>query len=360
MSHILVDWFAEDRKATRFTLGLLTSEAILDHTLECPILLQPFPTAEMPEMPGIQYRLETREYCMAILPCCQQPVHPIALAVHWLLHRMRCPFCNQGCDHPLSPIHLPDSCRQALVTHTTRIRKEINEDTSNSDLQNIMDSMDEDSVDGNFAVELILLRQWDYVQPRMQLQVTLHVPVASVDAVLESINRDNARQCVWNPCPYGIGIFCPLNETMLDETVSQLTTQMNHVRRISKALHTVQPARMSLSLCYSSSAFIWQVARVSTFDLSDSLEPIQQPIYYTHQDQRMEIGNATLTWINDGKGPMVQPHQKSIDRISISISTTALMDRLVYGHMCLYNLRETEEVELGLQSRIMRFPMPNV
>jgi len=361
MSQLFVDWFAEDREVTTVTLHILSPDAIQDRALECPILLQPFVTADMAELPGAKYLIDNREFCMAILPCCMQSIHPLALAVHWMLHSMRCPFCKQGTDSPLSELCLPSSCRSKVRAYVDKIRSEMNQEIANEDVRHILDSMEDTELDSSFALELVLLRQWPFVYPRMQLQVTLHIPLATVHTALELVNptETRGRESVWNPCPHGIGLFCPLVESSCDDIVSHMGTQLNHIRRITKAIQALKPGHVSMSLCYSSSAFIWQVVRMPMIQISENLHDSSQQLYYVHNDQRVDIGKASICWIKEAT-PQANPHKRSIDRILVEVDTHALMDRLVYGHMCLYNLQGTEDTGMRMQNGVLRFAIPNM
>ena len=308
---------------------------------DCPILMEPLGSAEVEGIPQ-SHTLEVHggKCCVAKLPCCGKAFHPVALAVYFMLHGMRCPMCRSGHGSPLSAECLPLSCRQAVAGHVERMRKEMRREEAEEDFEDIDVDIDLIPV-SELMTDIALLRQWDFVYPNLQLQAILHMPPSSVLKALETLNRHpfEAGLPYWTQCSTGIHLF--LNVVFEHPEIhppQRFAVQRNQCRKISRALTVLRPASISFGLCYADDGdSITQVAR-------SRVVPLQRAQEGTHQAAEQETVCSELTFETEERSvragtvrmAFMAGRGSSVEGITCEVRPEDIITRLVHGRIMAF------------------------
>ena len=306
---------------------------------DCPILMEPLGSAEVEGIPQSgSLEVYGRECCVAKLPCCGKAFQPVALAVHFMLHGMRCPMCRNGHGIPLSAECLPPSSREAVAAHVERMRKEMRREEAEEEFEDI----DIDLVPvSELMTDIALLRQWDFVYPNLQLQAILHMPPSGVLKALEVLNRHPFESGLpyWTQCATGIHLF--LNIVFQNSEVhppQRFAVQRNQCRKISRALATLRPASISFGLCYADDGdSITQVARSRVVPLQRAQGGTEQAaeqgtvcseLLFETEERTVRAGTVRIAFMA-GQG-------RSVEGITCEVRPEDIITRLVHGRIMAF------------------------
>jgi hypothetical protein len=320
----------------------------------CPILMEPFGVASVDGVPNsttMEVYKEPRE--VARLPCCGKMFNPVALAVHFMLHGMRCPMCRSGHGSLLSVNSLAACCRDGpasdIAAHVERMRKEMRREEAEEEFEGV-DEMDIDLVPvSELMTDIALLRQWDFVYPNLQLQAILHMSPSVVLKALESLNRHPFESGLpyWTQCSTGIHLF--LNIVFEHPEIDpprRFTVQRNQCRKISRALTTLHPASISFGLCYADDDdSLTQIARSRVISLQGSNSSngqgqgsvqqgsIQQgsvssDLTFETEERTVRAGTVRMAFM-EGKG-------RSVEGITCEVRPEDIITRLIHGRIMAF------------------------
>lgn len=297
----------------------------------CPILMEKLGEAEVDGVPNSRaLQAFGFEFVAARLPCCNKLFHPIALAVHWMLHGMRCPMCRDGCNLPMSADSLPPSCRDQVKEYVEEMRKEMRQEEADE----AFDDIDLDlSPIHDLMTDITFLRQWDFVYPNLQLQAILHMSPYLVPRALETLNGQTPYEPglpYWTQCSTGIHTFLNIAfEQNGIEAPRNFSVQRNQCRKISRALQAVRPVSMSFGLCYAEgSDGITQIARSNMIALNGMQRRMVGCLSFSNEDQVIQAGIVHFSLIEEGS--------KSIESIACEVEPDKIISRLVHGRIVAF------------------------
>lgn len=332
MPGLAVKWLGGELLDREVAVLLLKGDELADADEECPILLEPLKDAGLDGLVGgVGYEIQGARYVAAELGCCGKRFNTLALATHWMIHAMRCPLCRTGFDEPLSALSLPLSCREALLSHVSRIRGELSDEAERVDVEFIESELLPESL----VTNLLLIRRWDLVSSNLQLQVILIVSPSDTSSVLEHLNRGTSSH--WTQCSTGVCTFVDLHQRGENDGVCRFGVQRGHCRRLSKAFRDVGATRVSFGVCYVNGHSIFHVAHTGVMHVRlGSATRHGSNIYYVNDNAQVEVGELYFDWMDE--------QQKSVQGIGFSLLTDMVMQRLVYGMICVYQLMESDRV----------------
>jgi len=245
-----------------------------------------------------------------------------------MIHHMRCPMCRSGSDERLNYLCLPMSCATELVRHVRRIRDDLSDETEQIDMEFIESELLPESL----LSSLVMVRRWELVANNLQLQVIMHVPPTDATSALERLNQGTVAR--WNQCSTGVCTFVDLQNQGGEGGINGFTVQRSHCRRLSKALRDVGATRLSFGVCYTNGHSIFHVAHTSTMYVKvGGGTTHDSSIYYVNDNNQVELGDLYFNWIDD--------QQKSVKSIHFNLLTDLVMQRLVYGMICVHHLMDT-------------------
>ncbi|EKX34917.1 hypothetical protein GUITHDRAFT_118962 [Guillardia theta CCMP2712] len=170
------------------------------------------------------------------------------------------------------------------------MRREMQHETELSDLDTL-----QSMTSGTFFYEIALLRNWQYVREKLQLQVILYLPLSQVPTAMLTLNRGR-NNGPWNQCSNGVQIYGNFRP---DGENNTLSVQRNVCRRITAAIRNLQPARISFALCFTGLDSLIQMVRTPLMPLHPNSNQINADLYFIHEDSQVVIGNTGLV-LGDG------------------------------------------------------------
>lgn len=310
---------------------------------DCPILMEPLGTAEVDGiLKSKSLEVYGKECCVAKLPCCGKAFQPVALAVHFMLHGMRCPMCRSGHGSPLSAECLPVSSKEAIAAHVERMRKEMRREEAEEEFEDFNEIDIELIPVGELMTDIALLRQWDFVYPKLQLQAILHMPPSMVLKALESLNRYPFESGVpyWTQCSTGIHLF--LNIVFEHPEIDpprRFAVQRNQCRKISRALSTLHPASISFGICYADDDdSLTQIARSRVISLRDSNPSnelqgnlqgsVSSDLTFETEERTVRAGTVRMAFMEE-KG-------RSVEGITCEVRPEQIIARLIHGRIMAF------------------------
>eukprot|EP00960_Hanusia_phi_P069786 767165-Hanusia_phi.AAC.2 len=279
------EWFSARKKfVCPVTLECVETED------ECPILMEPFHACKMDFKPNLAYEIKGSDgtiqvYNKVTIDGCQHSFFPLALAMHWMVHSMRCPLCKYGSDSKLSSTCLPINCAVKLLSQVRKIKNEMEEDIFMSDVQLVQDiRFGEDmEIVGNISgehfphailIDVIPLQNWDIINEHMRLHVMLHyesdlISQERVLSALDSLGATNqwrVERSSEDTEMFTVQGYLSLCEDTLitdDPTFGFMNIPRSQCRLISRINQVTKPTSMSCSLVYQDPSITLTICKMT-------------------------------------------------------------------------------------------------
>jgi hypothetical protein len=394
-------WYSE-RKRYRCPVQL---SAVKEGEDECPILMEPFQDCKMDFDPSLRYEEKDRRgtlvaYNRVTLEGCGHSFFPLALALHWMLHGMRCPMCKSGEDALLSTCSLPFTCIARMRRHVRKIREEIEEEALHNDLEiatrfaeefDILHSSEDfgmihdimaeinDDVQGSEAGRrlstgeilptemlygILPIQDWGHVEFRIRLRVVMHYDRRSQqDLELALASADASDQWALTVIPSDSGGctsaqlqgFLTLSEdpeSSSDPTFSTMHIQRSQCRYISRIVQCTRPDSFSFNVCFQEEPHvIFMISQTPTMPAAPELSLAQPrtPLESHEADftdfMRQLERTVNLTLQEDSNEVdvgsvtvrfMAEAPLESIEMIFCRVHRRTFISRVTKSKICMY------------------------
>ena len=171
------DWFSLRRS---FVCPGMTLEFVEEGTDECPILMEKFQECKLDFNEELKYETKNsdgdiRIFNKVTIDGCKHSFFPLALAMHWMIHGMRCPLCKFGDDKKLSISCLPlFYCAHRIKNQVKKIKNEMDEEVFESDIQlvqsirfdddmQLLDNVSGEHFPTAIMLDVIPLQNWEII-----------------------------------------------------------------------------------------------------------------------------------------------------------------------------------------------------
>lgn len=399
---IITEWYSERRKF----ISPLKLSYVESGTDECPILMDSFQNCKMDFDPDLKYEEKGTNgklvvYNKVTLEGCNHSFFPLALAMHWMLHGMRCPLCKSGDDCFMSASCLPISCVKKMRRHVRKIRNEMEDDVMQQDLdlalrfseelqedeigliQSVMDDINRNQSEERrirtgemlpteMILEILPIQNWRNVEFKIKLRVVFHYNDHSQEETLQALNSIGASE-QWSLTSasqagrtFQIQGFLCLNgdpDLAEDPTYGSLQIQRSQCRLMSRIIQSTSPSEVSFNVCYQEDPHMMFMicnteivpvkidVAINTY-LPDSITREFMMLHLsrsvnltmTEDNQELITGFVTIKWLDDLS-------MNSLDTIKCVLNKRYFIARITKSKICMYlinnGLVETENQFMG-------------
>eukprot|EP00960_Hanusia_phi_P012314 359279-Hanusia_phi.AAC.3 len=289
--NLKTDWYSPKKQY----VCPVTLECVDDECMEeCPILMEKFQECKLECKPDLQYKVvdkngNVQTYNKVTIDKCNHSFFPLALAMHWMVHNMKCPLCKYGEEKKLSSTCLPMKCANSLRVQVRKIKNEMDEEMFESDLRlvenmrfnddmEIIGSLSGERFPTSIMLDVIPLQNWEIIVDHMKLNVVFHYDINTITqdrvlSILDSLGVGSQWRLERSSEDTEMfrvqGSLSLCEDTMItdDPSFGFMNVPRSQCRLISRINQMTKPCNASYSLIYEDYSLILTVCKVEYMEL---------------------------------------------------------------------------------------------